>query len=63
VNTPHESGVIIEDVRFLLDTGEDPERIAQRLGYSPRSLERALDRWGEKDLARVFGRVLRPLRH
>lgn len=63
MNTPREPDIIIEDIRFLLDAREDPARIAKRLGYAPHSLERALHRWGQPELAQIFGRVGRAVRH
>ena len=46
------SADVVEDVEWLLDTGEDhPEMIAQRVGYtSASSLHSALDRAGRRDL-------------
>ena len=63
MNIPHAPDIVIEDVRFLIAAREDPERIAHRLGYNRQSLGRALHRWGENDLAAVFGRVGTAVRH
>lgn len=38
---------IAEDVRFMLDAGEYPERIAQRLGMSPEALSKRLYNLGD----------------
>jgi hypothetical protein len=54
---PRDPRSVIEDVQFLVDSREFPERIARRLGYTSTNLARQLARWGEKDLAAVFDRV------
>lgn len=42
---------VVEDILFLLDHREDPERIATRVGYKDRgTMERVLRRWGETEL-------------
>lgn len=43
---------LIEDVEFLIATGEWPGRIAERCGYpTANSLYAALDRYGRHDLS------------
>lgn len=45
----------VEDVRFLLDTGEHPERIARQVGFpTVGAAARWLHRRGHADLARRF---------
>lgn len=51
---PH---ILIEDVTFMLATGEHPWRIAQRLGMTLSAMSRALQRAGRHDLARHFERI------
>ena len=42
----------IEDIEFLLDHGEDPERAAHRCGFtSAEGAEKLLRKWGRSDLA------------
>lgn len=41
-----------EDIEFLLDRGEDPERAAHRCGFtSAEGAEKLLRKWGRADLA------------
>lgn len=43
---------LVEDVTFLLDMRVDPEQIARQVGrHSVATLQRALQRYGEYDLA------------
>ena len=51
---PH---IPIEDVTFMLATGEHPWRIAQRLDMTLAAMSRALRRAGRHDLARLFERT------
>ena len=51
---PH---ILIEDVDFMLSTGEHPWRIAQRLDMTLAAMSRALQRAGRHDLARHFTRT------
>ena len=51
---PH---ILIEDVTFMLATGEHPWRIAQRLDMTLAAMSRALQRAGRHDLARLFERI------
>lgn len=46
----------IEDIRWLLDGGDSPYAVAQRLMVRVDSLGRFLHRHGENDLARQFPR-------
>jgi len=46
----------VEDVRLLVSGGEDPDRVALRIGVQVGSISRAMYRAGELDLARIFGR-------
>ena len=48
---------IIEDVEWMLDTGEAPERIPQRLGTTPAALTKRMRRAGRPDLAAPFQTV------
>jgi hypothetical protein len=49
-----ERAALIEEVEFLLNSGESPASIPRRLGYdNPRSLERRLQRAGRNDLAAI----------
>ena len=45
---------VVEDVTFLLDTGEHPARIATRIGRTPHAIDQALRRAGRADLAYHF---------
>lgn len=51
---PH---ILIEDVDFMLSTGEHPWRIAQRLDMTLAAMSRALRRAGRHDLACRFERI------
>lgn len=51
---PH---ILIEDVDFMLATGEHPWRIAQRLDMTLAAMSRALRRAGRHDLACLFERT------
>ena len=51
---PH---ILIEDVDFMLATGEHPWRIAQRLDMTLAAMSRALQRAGRHDLACRFERI------
>ena len=55
--TPMPREHVVEEVEFLLDTGESPEQIARRLGRKPGTIARALGRAGRNDLARHFYRL------
>lgn len=46
----------MEDLCWLLRSGESPDAVATRLGVSPAALARQLYRRGETDLARLFQR-------
>ncbi len=51
---------VIEDIEWLLEGGESPAKIAERMGYSnPASLARRLNRRGRNDLANLFWGVHR----
>lgn len=45
----------VEDVEWLLDAGEAPSAIAERLGRSLEAIQRRLYRAGRRDLARRLG--------
>lgn len=45
---------LIEDVEWLIETGEYPPRAARRLGTTQQALERRLRRAGRHDLANYF---------
>ena len=51
---PH---ILIEDVTFMLATGEHPWRIAQRLDMTLSAVSRAIQRAGRHDLACRFERI------
>ena len=55
--THRDPEAVVEDVRFLLDVGEHPERIAARLDTTLSALARQLSRWGSRDLAIPFERA------
>lgn len=38
---------ILDDIQLMRDTGEHPERAAERLGMTPAALSRALRRHGQ----------------
>ena len=42
---------LVEDVEWLLSTGEHPDRIATRLGMTRHALTQAMRRAGRRDLA------------
>lgn len=49
---------IIEEVAWLTDCGEHPDRVAGRLGYANAdNLATMLDRWGRPGLARRMRRT------
>lgn len=52
----------VEDVEFLVSTGETAPAIAARLGRAPATLSRALYRAGRADLARPFERLAQAVR-
>lgn len=55
---PVDGKVLIENVEFLLEHREAPERIATRVGYRTRGgLTRTLHRLGRRDLAMAIDRV------
>ena len=51
------TNTLIENVDFMLATGEHPWRIAQRLDMTLSAVSRALQRAGRHDLARLFERT------
>lgn len=52
-SAPH-TAALIEDVLFLLDVGEHPERICRRLDMKAASIEITLRRHGYREQARHF---------
>lgn len=54
---PHTTA-LIEDALFLLDAGEHPERICQRLGTTAANLEITLRRHGYREQARPFSALI-----
>ena len=55
--TTRRTNTLIENVTFMLSTGEHPWRIAQRLDMTLSAVSRALQRAGRHDLARHFTRT------
>jgi hypothetical protein len=54
------AAALLEDIEWLLESGEPPQAIAARLGYAkPASLARRLSRHGRADLAAIYWRVAR----
>lgn len=52
---------LVEDILYMLATGEHPDRIVTRLGYvSRKALMRRLSRGGYAPLAAVFHRAQEP---
>lgn len=47
----------VEDVEWLLHSGESPERILARLGTTAGGLAQAMHREGRDDLAKPFRRI------
>lgn len=45
---------VIEDIVFMIDMGEWPERVASRTGRNPAALARLLYRHNRPELAREF---------
>ena len=45
---------LIEDVEWMLATGEVPCNVATRLGMTPHAIEKAMRRAGRRDLAAPF---------
>lgn len=52
--TAPRTAALIEDTLFLLDAGEYPERICQRLGVTAWNIENTLRRHGYREQARPF---------
>lgn len=50
------TATVIEDVEFMLATGEHPARIIKRLDTTPWALAVRLNRAGKRDLARIIER-------
>lgn len=48
----------LEDLEFLLRTGEDPATALARIGWSPSAAQRAAHRYGRTDLAHAVGPAL-----
>lgn len=48
----------LAELEFLLSMGEDPARAAARCGWTPGAAERALYRYGPRDHARTFARIV-----
>ena len=51
-----EMDVLIQDVEFLIESGEYPDRIAKRVGMTPVNLIAAMRRANRVELARPFYR-------
>lgn len=49
----------LEEIRWLLDSGETPRAAAARVGKSPSTIQRALYRRGDAETARIFARLAR----
>jgi hypothetical protein len=49
----------VEDVELLLQAGESPQRICERLEAPPSALFKLLYRYGHSDLARAFNAAQR----
>lgn len=47
----------LEEVRWLLDQGEPPERASQRVGVTAAAIARSAYRRGDNDLAAPFARI------
>lgn len=45
----------LEDLEFLIRTGEDPANALSRIGWTPAAAQRAAYRHGRQDLARAVG--------
>lgn len=45
---------LIEDIQWMLTTGESVEQIPRRLGMTTAAIEKRLRRAGASDLARLF---------
>lgn len=52
--TGRDTGAFIEDVEWLIDTGESAEMAARRLGCNPAAIVSRLDGNGRSDLASYF---------
>lgn len=54
VNPVNPREVLVENVEFLIETGEHPTRILSRLGMNMSALEQDLRRAGRRDLFVYF---------
>jgi hypothetical protein len=61
--TRRDPKAVVENVQFLLEVGEHPDRIARRLETTVCTLARQLTRWGKRDLATPFERAYKASRH
>lgn len=50
------------ELRWLIDSGESPERAAARVGVTPAAAARHFYRHGHIELARQFGRLAKAVR-
>ncbi|TDP78312.1 hypothetical protein DEU31_1763 [Brachybacterium sp. AG952] len=48
----------LEDLDFLIRTGEDPTNALARIGWTPAAAQRAAHRHGRRDLAQAVGPAL-----
>ncbi|MFD2839356.1 hypothetical protein ACFSYH_02060 [Populibacterium corticicola] len=53
---------LFEDIDWMLETGEAPHRIADRVGRNPEAIARLAARHGRTDIARTFQALYESIR-